>query len=71
MGIKKIEAAEAECDGCGKIQVDADESLITGFTGTVRETYAAGGSALVTFFACKSACISKAVVNALEEERSR
>ena len=67
MGVKKIEATEAECDGCGKIQITEDESLIIGFDGTVRETYATGGSALVTFFACKAACIAKAAVNALEE----
>lgn len=67
MGIKKVEATEAECDGCGKIQIAEDESVIIGFNGTVRETYATGGSALVAFFACKSTCIAKAVVNALEE----
>lgn len=71
MPIRKIEAIEAECDGCGKIQIATDETLVFGFSGTARQTYETGGSSLVTFFACKAPCIAKAITNVLEEDKNR
>jgi hypothetical protein len=57
------------CDGCDKevVQVDEGEDVY-GFFGTAMQIHEAGGIGGLDWFACKEACIRKAVTNAIQRE---
>jgi hypothetical protein len=59
------------CDGCDKTQeiVKGAEELPFGYHGSVVWISAHGGSNSLEFWACRAACLQKAIRNVCERQR--
>lgn len=66
-----IQYVQITCDGCGKVQVapkDASEPLL-GYHGSgVFRHHEGGGDGCNDWYACRAACIRKAVESAIERQ---
>jgi hypothetical protein len=58
-------ASRWTCDGCGKVQITLDGEAPIGYHMEVFWTHLGGGDT-ADVFACKAACIKKAVIKGFE-----
>lgn len=71
MSREEVQVTAYTCDGCGKRFVCEAGEEADGFHGTAYQSGSWGVAAVAEWFACKSACIKKAVTEALEKASER